>query len=62
MKDLGERLKSPVVWSVVLSAAYAQTELLQTTECSLKQVVLGILLIILSAFGAINNPKDRDAM
>ena len=57
-----ERLKSPVVWSVFLTTLYAQIELWQTGETSFKTVALGILLVLVATFGAINNPTDRDNM
>lgn len=56
-----ERLKSPVVWSVMLTTLYTQLELWQaSSDVSLKTIVLGILMIVIATFGAVNNPADRD--
>lgn len=62
MKEILKRLKSPVVWSVFLTTLYAQLELWQNTATSGKDIVLGILIIVVATFGAINNPTDRDSM
>lgn len=62
MKEFAERLKSPVVWGVFLSALYAQIELWQSGPTDTKGIVLGVLMILISTFGAINNPVDRDHM
>lgn len=62
MKEIGERLKSPVVWSAVLTVVYAQLELLQENGADIKNVVLSVMIILCAAFSAINNPANRDGL
>ncbi len=62
MKNLSERLKSPVVWSGVLTVMYAQLELLQENGADLKNVVLSLMIVLCAAFSAINDPTNRDGI
>lgn len=62
MNKIFERLKSPVVWGVFLTTLYTQLELWQTESTSVKDIVLGVLIILVATFGAVNNPTDRDNM
>lgn len=55
-----ERLKSPVVWGVAITVATAQLEQLQYTDMSAKQIIIAAAIFLLSVFGALNNPTDRD--
>lgn len=62
MSNFVERLKSPVVWSVAITVTIAQLEQLQYTDMSAKQIIIAVGIIIMTVFGAINNPTDRDNM
>ena len=62
MKEFFERLKSPVVWSVAITVTIAQLEQLQYSDMSAKKIVVAVGIIILTIFGALNNPTDRDNM
>ena len=60
MKDILERLKSPVVWVSVLTAVYIH---LETADFSTpRNIILASLGILIAAFSALNNPTDRDHM
>ena len=60
MKEFLERLKSPVVWSVAITVTIAQLEQLQYTDMSAKQILVAAGIIVMTIFGALNNPTDRD--
>lgn len=62
MKDFLERLKSPVVWSAVLTVVYSQAELLRESDCTVKDLLLSAVVVVCAAFAALNNPTDRDNM
>lgn len=62
VKEFMERLKSPVVWGVAITVATAQLEQLQCTDMSAKQIIIAVAIFVLSVFGALNNPADRDRM
>lgn len=62
MKDVLERLKSPVVWSAVLTVVYAQLELLQENGASMKNIMLSVMIVLCSVFSAINDPTNRDGI
>lgn len=60
MNEFLERLKSPVVWSVAITVTIAQLEQLQYSDMSAKQIAAAVGIIVLTVFGALNNPTDRD--
>ena len=60
MRNLGERLKSPVVWVSVLTAIYTYVEIADFS--SPRAIVLAVLGVLIAAFSALNNPTDRDNM
>lgn len=60
MREIVERLKSPVVWVAVLTALYTYVEVADFS--SPRNIVLAVLGILITAFSALNNPTDRDNM
>lgn len=62
MNKFSERLKSPVVWSGVLTVLYAQLELLQENGAGLKNVILSLMIVLCAAFSALNDPTNRDGI
>lgn len=62
MKNIAERLKSPVVWSAVLTVIYAQLEMLQENGADLKSILLSLMIVLCSAFSALNDPTNRDGI
>lgn len=62
MKSITERLKSPVVWGAVLTVVYSQAQMLMDSELSVKNVILSVIIVLCSAFSAINDPTNRDAL
>ena len=60
MKDILERLKSPVVWVAVLTALYTYLEVADFS--SPRKIVLAVIGILIVVFSALNNPTDRDHM
>ncbi len=62
MKGITDRLKSPVVWSAVLTVVYAQLEMLQGSELSIKNIVLSVMIILCAAFSALNDPTNRNGI
>ena len=62
MKEIAERLKSPVLWSGVLTVAYAQLELLQENGMSAKNILLSCMIVLCAAFSALNDPTNRDGI
>jgi len=56
-----ERLKSPVVWGVVITVIVAQLEQLRNIpNLSGWDIAISVFTVLLAVFGAINNPSDRD--
>ncbi len=62
MNKLAERLKSPVVWSAVLTVIYAQLEILQENGADLKNILLSLMIVLCSVFSALNDPTNRDGI
>jgi len=62
VRSVLERLKSPVVWSAVLTVMYAQLELLQENGANAKNIMLSVMIVLCSAFSAINDPTNRDGI
>lgn len=60
MKNILERLKSPVVWAVALTAVYTYIEAADLG--TVKGIILCVVGSAAAVFGAINNPTDRDHM
>lgn len=60
MRNILERLKSPVVWVGALTSVYTYIEVADFSTP--RGIVLSVLGIFISVFAALNNPTDRDAM
>jgi hypothetical protein len=62
MKNILERLKSPVVWGAVILVAQERLNILEQTGFTWQNVLISAGVILLTAFAALNNPTDRDSM
>lgn len=60
MKDILERLKSPVIWIAFLTCSYTFIEMTDFSDP--KEIVLGAITLLITFFSALNNPTDRDNM
>ena len=56
-----ERLKSPVIWGVIGGITLTQVQQMSTkATVNGWDIAISVLTVVVAAFGAINNPTDKE--